>query len=439
MRQLELDIDMLRDLITTTEQDMKNIQKDNDAIRMQLGIATLVRNGQGSSVNVGAGAVGFSGRARGMSRGDTTMSDVPVVSVTPAPAGTRAAGDITNASTIDNIASSFSPLSISPNNTASSTSPSGAHTTTSYDSMDSPSSIFTGIELDDINVSIVMDEAIGNPVYQISSITPDMSLSTFPDDFNATLTQGLPVSPFEHGFVPTFETELASSTQPPAGREVAHSATAYFLPDLTVSETHSIVNFILALEHVCWGHAGHQFHDPESTMRAEHGHAMMATSLFLREAPEGVFDKIETSTKGMSAFMTNTTPEDSEATRTFTETHQASDGLQWLAPDVTLQTLYGLAVSLNPLSEKELAPVQAWFELASRYPLFLLLRTDIVEALKRELVGVVRCLYFGAVMEREAFESVVQRVVEPAMQAIEAAQSVAPQSIHMQTAVADFA
>ena len=158
-------------------------------------------------------------------------------------------------------------------------------------------------------------------------------------------------------------------------------------------------------------------------MRAEHGHTMMATSLFLREAPETVFSKIDSSTKGMSGYMTNLKPEDKEATRDYADSHQTSQGLQWQAPDVTLQTLYGLAVSLNPISDKELAPVQGWFELASRYPLSLLLRTDVVEGLKRELVGVVRCLYFGAVMEREAFESVVQRVVEPAMQAIEASRA----------------
>ena len=253
MRQLELDIDMLRDLITTTEQDMKNIQKDNEDIRMQLGIVQVVRN-ERSAINVGAGAVGFSGGGGvggegGGANMDTTMSDVPVVAVTPAPPR-RADAAAADGTAVGNTTSSLSPLSISPNNTASGTSPSGTgHTSTSYDSIDSPSSMFTGIDLDEINVSVVLDEAVGNPVYQISSITPDTALATFPDDFNDMLAQGLPVSPFEPGFVPTFETELASSSLPPAGREVAHSTTAYFLPDLTVAETHSIVNLILA--YVC--------------------------------------------------------------------------------------------------------------------------------------------------------------------------------------------
>lgn len=123
----------------------------------------------------------------------------------------------------------------------------------------------------------------------------------------------------------------------------------------------------------------------------------------------------------MTAFITNTEPENPESTSKHMAAHQASQGLTWQAPDITLQTLYGLAVSLNPISEMELAPVQAWFELSARYPLSILLRLDVLNALKREFVGVVRCLYFGAVMERDAFESVVQRVVEPVMVAEEKA------------------
>lgn len=144
---------------------------------------------------------------------------------------------------------------------------------------------------------------------------------------------------------------------------------------------------------------------------------MMATNLFLREAPGSVFTYIESSAKDMGAFVTNKEPENPEATAQHMHTHQASQGITWQASDITLQTLYGLAVSLNPISVMELTPVQAWFELAARFPLSILLRPDVLTALKREFVGVVRCLYFGAVMEREAFESVVHRVVEPVMDA----------------------
>ena len=51
-----------------------------------------------------------------------------------------------------------------------------------------------------------------------------------------------------------------------------------------------------------------------------------------------------------------------------------------------MQGLYGLAASLNP-GDKELTPVQAWFELASRYHTNLLLSPRVLEGLKRELNG----------------------------------------------------
>lgn len=160
----------------------------------------------------------------------------------------------------------------------------------------------------------------------------------------------------------------------------------------------------------------------------------MATNFFLREAPSGVFSSIESSAKDMTAFATNKEPENPESTANHMQVHQASQGLTWQAPDITLQTLFGLAVSLNPISELELAPVQAWFELAARYPLSILLRLDVLNALKREFVGVVRCLYFGAVMERKSFESVVQRVVEPVM-AIEEKASAASSFIGAASAI----
>lgn len=462
MRQLELDIDMLRDLITTAEQDMRTIAKDNEAIRVQLGVVTMVKNDRGN-VNVGAGVVavapggvgggGFGGGMGGGGGGmDAMMTDVPQLSITPAPPVQYSAQQSTTTpiNSIDNVAASFSPLSISstdgsPFQSTNATSPSGTVSSgglESGESMDSPTSIFDGIDLDDITVSIVMDEAIGNPVYQISSLDPNgTSTTTAPaPEFNSPLTAnegsttGFPVtpvpavSPLEPGFTPNFHTDLASAAlnsdvvaESGSGAGQQLSATAYILPNLTVAQTHQVVNFVLALEHVCWGHAGHQFHEPDAEICADSGHALMATNLFLREAPSGVFSSIETSAKDMTAFITNTEPENPESTANHMQAHQASQGLTWQAPDITLQTLYGLAVSLNPISEMELAPVQAWFELAARYPLSILLRLDVLTALKREFVGVVRCLYFGAVMEREAFESVVQRVVEPVMVAEEKA------------------
>lgn len=96
----------------------------------------------------------------------------------------------------------------------------------------------------------------------------------------------------------------------------------------------------------------------------------------------------------------------------FNSRFRSSPTLQWPSSTVTLDTLYGLAQSLNPGTE-EITPIQAWFELATRYPIELLLQPATLEALKREFKGVVRCVAFGAAMERVAFESVIFRVLGP--------------------------
>lgn len=83
---------------------------------------------------------------------------------------------------------------------------------------------------------------------------------------------------------------------------------------------------------------------------------------------------------------------------------------EWPSPRISLSSLHGLADSLNP-GDLEVTPVQAWFELASRYPKQVLLNPAKLGMLQRELDGVVDCLDFGAVLERQAFESVVERIL----------------------------
>ena len=279
MRQLELDIDMLRDLIATTEQDMRTIQKDNEAIRVQLGVVAIVRNDNG--VNVGTGVLAVAGGGGGGGGGDgeagemnTVMTDVPQVSITPAP------DTQTNTiPTVDNMAASFSPLSISADaspfyNTAA-TSPGGT-VSSGLDSIDgfggldynnnnsdnnnstNPPSLFDDIDLDDISVSIVMDEVIGNPVYQITSLTPDAATQAtlspvYTDPVSSSTINAFPttpISPLEPGIVPNFNTELAAglmTNTAVVGSETNQlSAAAYILPNLTVAQTHQVVNFILA-------------------------------------------------------------------------------------------------------------------------------------------------------------------------------------------------
>lgn len=84
---------------------------------------------------------------------------------------------------------------------------------------------------------------------------------------------------------------------------------------------------------------------------------------------------------------------------------------------LTLQSLHGLASSINP-ADLDLTPVQAWFELAARYPIDVLLRRDVEDRLKREFVGVVKCPHYGAAIERGAFESICARVLGPEIVAL---------------------
>ncbi|KAK3940068.1 hypothetical protein QBC46DRAFT_386247 [Diplogelasinospora grovesii] len=186
---------------------------------------------------------------------------------------------------------------------------------------------------------------------------------------------------------------------------------------MTAEETRAAINFILALEHVCWDHFHPQSSphsqsgpqpgidiNPELVEGVESGHTLMATSLALRTAPSTVFE--------------STIPHIKQSLRSKhpTEPHAVADGegVSWQTEGLTLRSLYGLACSLNKDSEGlEITPVQAWFELTGRYPRELLLREDKIEEMKREFVGVVRCPHYGASMERGAFESIVYRVLGP--------------------------
>ena len=125
----------------------------------------------------------------------------------------------------------------------------------------------------------------------------------------------------------------------------------------------------------------------------------MASSLVLQDAPPAVFRALSRS----SPLLRRAQPSD---------VPPLQEPLEWSAAGLTLQALHGLACSIHDATV-EVAPVQAWFELASRYPLEILLRRDVLDTLKRELSPVVRCPHYGAQMERMAFESVVGRVLGP--------------------------
>jgi len=154
------------------------------------------------------------------------------------------------------------------------------------------------------------------------------------------------------------------------------------------------------LEHICWSHFHPIDFQPEAADPSAEatGHTLMASSIALRSAPPEIFDTLAQARLDQKQ-------------KPARETHVPAE-VSWQASGLTLQSLYGLANSLNP-SDQDLTPVQAWFELASQYPPALLLRDDIATQLKQAFVGVVKCVHYGATMERGAFESIINRIVVP--------------------------
>ena len=148
---------------------------------------------------------------------------------------------------------------------------------------------------------------------------------------------------------------------------------------------------IYRLEHGCWSHFGRgDFHNHEQESSREKGHTLMASSYCMATAPDSVYDK----------------------KWAFYNPLRKNPELEWTTNGLTLQKLYGLAQTLNP-SDLEVAPVQAWFELADRYPPEMLLQQNVLDTLAREFRGTVHCVIYGAAVERQAFESIVYRVLGP--------------------------
>jgi len=123
----------------------------------------------------------------------------------------------------------------------------------------------------------------------------------------------------------------------------------------------------------------------------------MASSLALRTAPPAIYDAASRA----SPLLRSAKPSDLP---------RNSADCSWQTTGLTLHSLYGLACSISE-ADLEITPVQAWFELAGRYPREVLMRREVLDGLKRELAPVVKCPHFGAVMERAAYESVVGRVL----------------------------
>ncbi|KAF6810338.1 methyltransferase domain-containing protein [Colletotrichum sojae] len=162
-------------------------------------------------------------------------------------------------------------------------------------------------------------------------------------------------------------------------------------PDqLSPEQEITAINLILSMEHICWNHFHpRQYPRHADPVKAASGHTMMASTMCMSSAPERVYRSIR---------------------RREVETQHTWEASTGAGSALSLRSLLALAKTLNP-GDIELTPVQAWFELAARYGAAPLMEERIVEALKREFCGVVDCIHFGAIIERDAFESVVARVM----------------------------
>ncbi|KAL8419730.1 hypothetical protein RB594_002780 [Gaeumannomyces avenae] len=250
-----------------------------------------------------------------------------------------------------------------------------------------PVSHFADMDVDDLVVSLAMDEAMGAQAWRVSQAPSSAPLA-------AARGQGVGNGGGGGGGVDGENEE--GEDVPGCGR-------------LSAAQTQQAINLILAMEHCCKDHfrladLDPGLHEtwglPEPTQEpAPTGHHLMATTLALLDAPSSI----------ATADARRRPQRRPSPTAPVSELTGGADS--WRASGLTLAALHGLAQSLAPLAGPELTPVQAWFELAARFPAALLLRADVSDALKRGFVGVVKCVHFGAAVEREAFESVVFRVL----------------------------
>ncbi|KAF4123447.1 hypothetical protein GMORB2_6148 [Geosmithia morbida] len=273
--------------------------------------------------------------------------------------------------------------------------------------------LFPSVDMDRLTVTLAVDDTMGSPALQISGRGSGSSNSS--SSSSSSSSSGSSSASYSH------RTGTSSAATSPPTTTTSTTLTTYLNP----VQEEAAVNFILALEHVCWSHFmlgdfphHHDGDDPhhddvqikpdtvghDADSRAPHdddyGHALMASTYCMGNAPSPVFDYTMEALFNNIDF--NPTP-----------TPSSPPAMEWQSPSssMTLANLFGLASSLNP-GDEDLTPVQAWFELADRYNPAALIDSGILESLKRELRGVVHCLYYGAVMERVAFENVLSRVMK---------------------------
>ncbi|KAI1323236.1 hypothetical protein F5Y16DRAFT_403643 [Xylariaceae sp. FL0255] len=388
-QKLEEDAAKLREDIAKVEEDIVNLRKSNDAIRYH-----LILKGQASA---------------------TPVNNI----ITP-----------TSATTVNS-----SPL-------YASTMPSPLPATASPMDLTYPAHASPGY-----TISLDMADDLSNPIWQVSRPSP--------------LSSG--GGSAIHSPRPT--TTPATTVSQGTSTHIGDAATAEMA--LSDEQTEQVINFILALEHVCWGHTHHihekPFHHPIPTISPErsdwdymnddqeNGHLLTATALALNTAPgetKKMIDEFHSELiheKALLQHLCNTNtpitdfassssanvpsriaptgpgsnpaffaPEPTVNLASFTRhnklAQQLHSQLQWPARSLTLANLRELAATLNPPGA-ELAPVQAWFEVARRFGTGVATDMSVLETLRREFGAVVRCVRFGAALTREAFEEILERVL----------------------------
>ncbi|OTA99560.1 hypothetical protein M426DRAFT_16318 [Hypoxylon sp. CI-4A] len=287
---------------------------------------------------------------------------------------------------------------------------------------------------------------------------PTLSLSSAPGapysapEYTVTLT-----SSTETLSTPVFQIERTSASTSTASlsglssrQETPRDAPS---PTLSEAQTDHAINFILGLERICWNHFhpsyyDHENYDPEGK---EHGHSLMASAIALQSAPSSVWEQIgaekerrkqqqqqvptpqqpQSSASASTSASTSTAPPpppsqpfanpNTSNTSNTTSNTTTTILTSWQTPAepqetrdtcLTLESLHGLASTLNP-PDAELAPVQAWFEIERLYGVATVLDAERMDSLRVELETDVDCLHFGAVIQRVAFEAVLERVLGP--------------------------
>ncbi|KAH6881045.1 hypothetical protein B0T10DRAFT_411256 [Thelonectria olida] len=232
--------------------------------------------------------------------------------------------------------------------------------------------LFGNINIDDIIVTLKKDDELSTPVFSVRSSSSESNEAPNP---NTALTTG--------------------------------RRRSVFTSNLSKDEEQVAINFILSMEHICWDHfwlGDYPHHEYQSDEFK--GHTLMASTFCMARAPQCVY-------RGRKNIASAS--ECGTRRALGIKSHIPAVYYEWPSRRIELSSLHGLASSLNP-GDIELTPVQAWFELADRYPKEVLMNPQLLHNLSYELNGVVQCLEFGAVMERQAFESVVEKVLGPTLE-----------------------